>query len=215
MPNPVPPGRVNPLLPVDGVQVNFCRMPACANFGEPPTPTASRYRFYNKGKGKLRGLECKACDKVSPIKSNLGVAEELARASAYLAPPSPQPLLSCPNRNCPNHDVPVDLAPTRYQRSGKTAAGSQRFRCLACLRRFTAPAGSTSIRHRRKDANPRPQPWQAGNRRARLVHAIAREFRRLGCAISNPESKLAKCELPDNAKHRRELKRTQEAVTGR
>lgn len=77
-------------------------------------------------------MKCKQCDEIFPLKSNLAVAEELARLTAFLQEPEP----SCPNPACPNHAVPVSAGMPYYKAFGRTHSGSQRFRCLTCRKTF-------------------------------------------------------------------------------
>ena len=129
---------------VGGVQSNFCRNINCDNFGVPPLASLAKglsdgYRLVSKGKGSGQRLKCMKCGQHSSLKSNAGIVEELARISAYLDPPLP---LSCPNEECPNHGVSVDVV-GHYQSKGYTSAGAQRWKCKAC-------GTSASVRKRRE-----------------------------------------------------------------
>ncbi len=147
------PARVRALDETAGVQVNFCRMPTCPNFGKPPGSirrgrggAVNLYRRNGLKRG-VSGLQCKSCGHISPIKSNLGVAEELARISVYLDPPAGP---TCPRPDCDNRDRPISAHPELYQRQGKTEIGSQRYLCHGCGRRFSVATKSTH-RQRRTD----------------------------------------------------------------
>ena len=70
-----------------------------------------------------------------PLKSNAGLAEELARIACYL---EPTPTPSCPNPLCGNHGTPLD-AKRAYQSYGKNRGGSKRYRCGKCLATFSIP----------------------------------------------------------------------------
>ena len=95
---PKPP-RIPPA--VSGIQYNFCKNPACVNYGiEPKLKTKmSDHDFYTlSGGGKgFPLLKCKSCGEMPPLKSNAGPAEELARIACYL-----KPTPSCPNPLCGN-----------------------------------------------------------------------------------------------------------------
>lgn len=74
------------------------------------------------------------------MRSNQGIHEELTRLMAYLeAPPEP----SCPNEACTLFTVPLSLAADLYAQFGKTAAGSPRYRCGACMKTFSGAGKST------------------------------------------------------------------------
>ena len=92
---PKPP-RIPPA--VSGIQYNFCKNPACVNYGIEPTlkTKMSDHDFYTlSGDGKgFPLLKCKSCGEMPPLKSNAGLAEELARIAGYL---EPTPTPSCPN----------------------------------------------------------------------------------------------------------------------
>ena len=150
--------------PFDGIQVNFCKNMDCHHFGslaspakQPRGPGANErpndgYILGSKGDGFRTRLICRACGQYSILKSNQGVAEELARLSAYLqeqAPSAP----SCPNDACLSHGLEVRGHPDRYHRFGKTAAGSRRYRCKHCQRTLTEgtkPTGRQRLTHKNK-----------------------------------------------------------------
>ena len=73
----------------NGIQANFCKNPKCSNFGVLPlsdvslgrriqTSTIDSYLISSSG-GGLPSLRSKVCCETPTIKSNLGIAEELAR----------------------------------------------------------------------------------------------------------------------------------------
>jgi hypothetical protein len=72
-----------------GIQVNFCKNPHCENYGTPGAQTTGRgaqrdrYTVVSAGR-QYPVLKCHACGEYPPLKSNKGIAEELARLSAYL-----------------------------------------------------------------------------------------------------------------------------------
>ncbi|MBK4723581.1 hypothetical protein JJL56_32595 [Azospirillum sp. YIM DDC1] len=143
-PLPVPP-------PVEGIQVNFCRNPDCTNFHVPaPLQRAPRgqgksapYQTVGHKPGRPK-LVCNACGEGTAIKSNLAVWQEFQRVSAYLKEP-PQP--ACPTFGCCNEGVGIYTRPDAYRKRGFTAAGTQRYQCKACKKRFT---GAERVRRQKK-----------------------------------------------------------------
>ncbi len=140
----------------DGIQINFCKNPSCANFGIPASQTASRggatkgqpnaYTVVAAGAG-LPMLRCNGCGEHMPMKSNVGVAEELARMRRASSP-AEEP--SCPDEACANHSVPVSAGKAFYSSFGQTAIGSPRWKCKACGKTFSAARKST---HRQRDTH--------------------------------------------------------------
>lgn len=135
-----------PVLPpeVAGINVNFCKNPHCANFGVPAEIVKYRHKkgalaatpgtaYGLAGERARTKLKCLLCGAQFAVKSNLAVAEELARASAYLKPP---PAICCPSAECKNNGTPIGVEGA-YQRFGSTAAGTPRFRCRLCNRTFS------------------------------------------------------------------------------
>lgn len=147
-------------LPVEGIQVNFCKQPACENYGRSADirnqsrgprarkETRDTYKKVAAGRG-FPCLECQLCNVITPIKSNQGIFEELNRISDYLNPP-PEP--SCPNSGCSNHIVPVSTGNGAYSSYGKTKTGSPRFRCNHCYKTFSTKSTSTN-RHKAPHKN--------------------------------------------------------------
>ena len=153
-------------LQIDGIQVNFCKNPACANYGVPPglkkgehrskaapSTTGTEYRLASKtrsGVGSVTGLLCLLCKESLPLKSNLGVAEEVARLSAYLWEKREA---SCPNPACLNHGVPISAAKPHYSAYGRSDIGSQRYKCLGCKKTFSVGTSTRRQRlaHKNKD----------------------------------------------------------------
>lgn len=136
--------------PFEGLNVNFCKNPKCANFGVPETPFRTRlfkgtlpgpshYGLVATGKGKP-ALKCALCSEVFPMRSNQAVYEELCRLSAYLLP-ADEP--SCPTEGCPSFKVPHSAAEGAYAQFGKTAAGTPRFQCRHCRKTFSGAGKST------------------------------------------------------------------------
>lgn len=144
-----------------GIQVNFCKNPACGNFGEPATTKAKNVgrgaKSKNKdtytitGTGEGMSLVCQLCSECPPLKSNTGILEELNR---FLAPIYPLDTLACPAQACANHGVTVASNPALYYRHGTTKTGSPRFRCRACGTTFAKVVKTSAIsQHKRSEKN--------------------------------------------------------------
>lgn len=151
---------------IDGVQVNFCKNPSCANYGVPPglkkgahrskaaasTP-GTEYRLTAKsrgGVGSTTSMQCLLCCESFPLKSNLGIAEEIARLSGYLWDKR-EP--SCPNPACLNHGVGVTAGKHHYSLFGRSEIGSQRYKCQGCAKTFSVGKSTRRQRvpHKNKD----------------------------------------------------------------
>ncbi len=134
-----------------GIQVNFCKNPICANFGSPVGDKLSRaqnpYRIVASGKGLPVGY-CQSCNESFPLKSNKGIYEELERMLAFLVDATAQPC--CPVDGCSNHVVPVSSGKAFYSAFGVTSTGSQRYLCKGtvagkpCKKTFSVASKSTS-----------------------------------------------------------------------
>lgn len=116
--------------PFEGLNVNHFKNPKCFNFGVPEAahrvkrapgadPQRGDYSLAAAGKGKSR-LKCALCSESLPMRNNQGIAEELARITAYLNA-SDEP--SCRNEDCNLHNVPLSLAGEMYVLRGLTSAG--------------------------------------------------------------------------------------------
>jgi transposase-like protein len=121
-----------------GIQVNFCKNPACEHYGIPAAQAtgrgAQRDRYTVVGAGRqFPVLKCHACGEYPPLKSNQGIAEERERLGAYLSVP-PEP--SCPDVDCANHGIGVSTGSPHYRSYGTTRSGSKRYRCNACTKTF-------------------------------------------------------------------------------
>lgn len=92
---------------------------------------------------------CKLCSETFGLKSNHGVAEEVARLTDYLRLP-PEP--ACPTEGCVQNAKGIHSYADAYQRFGRTSAGSLRYRCKACRKLF-AVATSATPRQKRADVN--------------------------------------------------------------
>ena len=147
-------------LPVEGIQVNFCKNMDCGHFGSPASPLEQKRGRGKKSddgyiigtkKGQRVRIKCKRCNQYSTLKSNQGIFEELSRLSNYLDPI--EELLCCTDENCSNSGKSVHLGKKYYQKFGKTETGAPRYRCKACGKTFSANTKPTSrqrVAHKNK-----------------------------------------------------------------
>lgn len=139
---------------VAGIQINFCKMPSCPNFGIAAIEGPPRTRVTTDGytisasARKVPVLCCRRCGEIPPLKSNTGISEELKRLAEYLEPPKSP---SCPNAQCGNHGKGAAEHSNLYQGFGKTPSGSKRLRCKACKRTFAL--GGPLLRQREPHKN--------------------------------------------------------------
>jgi hypothetical protein len=139
------------------VQINFCKNPACSNFGRPPLAVVARGAAAHGGAqdsyvlglaNTMPVLHCRACGEFPPLKSNAGIVEErnrlLQTVQTRLGP-------SCPDPGCANHAVPVNGAAAAYQGFGATRSGSQRYRCKVCGKTFAV--GKSTTGHKQPHKN--------------------------------------------------------------
>lgn len=143
---------------VDGIQVNFCKNPACANYGIPPLAAVARGRPTHAGPQdsyivtatgvNVPTVTCRVCGENPPLKSNAGIVEECAR---FLRDLEARPNACCPDPTCANHEVPVGAEAGHYQGFGLTRSGSQRYRCKACGKTFAV--GKSTTRHKQPHKN--------------------------------------------------------------
>ena len=130
--------------PFNNIQINFCKNPVCPNFGipasnrnQPRGPYVKPHQQDGYIRNKKRGvfhLRCKYCGESFPLKSNQGIAEEAIRS----IPQAPQrPVPACKNEKCENLGKAVKQYPHLYSKSGRTAAGSQRYSCKSCKSTFS------------------------------------------------------------------------------
>jgi hypothetical protein len=158
-----PPGATRLPPSVDGFAVNFCKSTQCENFLVPPDEVRPRrpkgtpmgpgdYTVSSGGKG-VPLLRCEMCREHSPIRSNLAVAEEVARQARYFVrDPLHDPF--CKNPDCENHRVPLSQAGETYAKSGTTNSGTQRYRCKRCNSTFAGKAHATArqrLPHKNRD----------------------------------------------------------------
>ena len=134
-PPPIP--RIPPVHA--GLQYNACKNPKCPQFGMPAEDIPLRsppgaYSILSGGKGYPL-LKCNACGETPPLKSNLGIAQEVERLGNYLMPK----VVFCPNDAtdpttgepvCRNHADKVPYGTRKaYQAYGANAQGSKRAKC--------------------------------------------------------------------------------------
>lgn len=137
----------HPRIPLEhgGFQVNHCKSPVCQNYGVPPEQASVRGKNCYILDSRNRGISlciCTFCGEGFPLKSNLGIAEEVERMAAYLSPPD---AVFCRNDACANHidQVPVGTAGA-YASFGKTSIGSPRWRCSVCNKTFSQNTKATA-----------------------------------------------------------------------
>ncbi|WP_448327010.1 transposase [Sulfitobacter sp. M13] len=156
--------------PKYGIDINFCRNPQCELFAEPPDPYIRQGRppakvNRNQPHGEVIGsdndktFKCGVCGQSSIIKNNAAVVEEYRRLRGRFRPEPPQPDF-CRNETCDNHQKELSKNPGRYRKSGRTATGTQRYKCKACLGTFTV--GSRIRKQHRSSAN-REVLWMITN----------------------------------------------------
>ncbi len=94
----------------------------------------NRYTLDSRNKG-ISSCICTSCGEGFPLKSNLGIAEEIERMASCLSPPG---AVCCRNEACANHtdQLPVGTAGA-YASFGKTAIGNPRWRCSVCGKTFS------------------------------------------------------------------------------
>jgi transposase-like protein len=142
--------REYPRIPIEhgGIQVNYCKSPVCSNYGIAAGQRAERrpggtnpYTLDVQRKG-VSFCICNDCGESFPLKSNVGIAEEVQRMAAYLLPAA---AVFCRNDDCPNHanQVPVGTAGA-YASFGKTTVGNPRWRCNVCGKTFSQNTKATA-----------------------------------------------------------------------
>ena len=138
--------RNHPRIPPEhsGVQVNHCKSPRCTNYGvaaeQKSVPGSNRYTL--EAKKGISSCLCTSCAVEFPLKSNIGIVEEVERIASYLSSPAP---LCCPNKVCTNYisQLPIG-APGAYASFGKTAIGNPRWRCNVCGKTFSQNLKATA-----------------------------------------------------------------------
>lgn len=134
-----------------GINVNHCKSPTCPNFGQPPSsirpyrrkgtaPAPGDYTLTGLGKANP-ALKCAFCGEVAPIRSNTAIAEEVWRQIGHILSADPPQAVACPH--CTSADCTI---------WGKTASGTQRYRCKDCCRTFSGKPKAIA-RQRRSEKN--------------------------------------------------------------
>ncbi len=138
----------------DGIQVNHCKSPVCPNYGVAAGQSSVRgsnsYILDSRNIG-ISSCICTSCGVGFPLKSNLGITEEVERMASYLQRPN---AVCCRNAACANHtnQVPVGTVGA-YASFGKTAIGNSRWRCSVCGKTFsqnTKPTARQREHHKNK-----------------------------------------------------------------
>jgi transposase-like protein len=145
-----------------GIQVNFCKLPTCDNYGKADDTKRAKRGRHKAGDEKVRYVvigekkpssktpyaKCSLCKEQFPLKSNQAIYEEVERLTDFLIPP---PQATCPNAACPNHKIGIDAGKKAYQSFGRSAIGSQRYRCKGCLGTFSV--GKATRYHKKPHKN--------------------------------------------------------------
>lgn len=143
-----------PRIPLEcgGIQVNFCKSPACDNYG---VPASTRKQPRGRGHASTDGykvvaagksyslLECLKCGEFPPIKNNESIDEELQRMLSGI--PATQEA-SCPYAECSNHDIGISAGKQHYSAYGKSSAGAPRYKCKACGKVFNSSKSTSGQR---------------------------------------------------------------------
>lgn len=139
------PRKLKDVVPAafDGLQANFCRNPACGNFGVPPRQLDSSFRDPSHDElgaytlyGPIGGsvLNCSLCGRKASLLSNVALAAEIQRLRNVNGILTSE---SCPEESCANHGRPADAHPSEYCGHGRTASGAIRKRCKRCRATLT------------------------------------------------------------------------------
>lgn len=142
-----PKTRIPPLT--QGIQVNTCQNPNCENFGIPATEDRKDPCYTKVAVRKLfPAIQCKSCNSITTIKSNLAIYEEYIRFShpADIGRAARHVGYSCPHNQCENYLKKLDHKnyTLHYRKRGQTSKGNERFQCKSCGRTFTV--GSKKFR---------------------------------------------------------------------
>lgn len=101
------------------------------------------------GKDNDKTFLCGACKRTSILKNNRAVVEEYRRLRGRFKPEPDRD--ACKNPGCENCGKPASKNPDLYRKTGKTAGGTQRWKCKACLQTFSI--GSRIRRQKRSHLN--------------------------------------------------------------
>jgi len=145
----------------NGLQVNFCKNPRCANFGVPALQTKPLGRrgkkivdpdLYHVTGGINATLRCqvKNCEETLTMKSNVAILEELARMEKYLEGGRTDPAVHEPE--CPYYGVGLHVNRSLFHKAGGTPTrNAPRFKCSECNAKFTD--SSTVAYHKQPHKN--------------------------------------------------------------
>lgn len=155
--------------PYRGIDINFCRNPQCGLFTVPPDPFDRRGRSRKNvksniphgrinGTGAEKAYICGACGQQSVLKNNRAIVQEYARLRKVYTAAAPKD--ACQNADCCNHGKAREAHPDLYRKSGKTANGTQRWKCRACLKSYSV---GSSIRRQKRSHTNRDILWLLTN----------------------------------------------------
>lgn len=152
---------------VNGIQVNHCKNPCCGNFNVPFTGRKADPNYKRRGSNQatpplhsgtssqeasqhpalgskaIPFIQCLKCNECPPLKSNHGINEVLRLWDYH--PDN----LSCPNKDCTNHLIPL-TTPGFYKKNSTTKAGTVRWQCKACKVSFVERAKNRPSRSHEK-----------------------------------------------------------------
>ena len=146
------------------IQVNYCRMPDCDNFGVPartvhgkPGPSKGRdphYKVESTKRGTVPSIRCKACRDNPPIKSNAAIASEIERLTDSDGLLQLEETTGCRHEDCENYGLPIAFHRRRYRKDGKVDRGRQRYECKGCNSKILlSPRTRLSDDHQRMAAD--------------------------------------------------------------
>ena len=106
-----------------------------------PGPGAERdphYKLHSASWGVAPSLLCKSCKENPPIKSNVGIADEIARLIEMDGLWDLGERTSCKTETCENFNRTVAKHPRAYYRRGQSSSGGQIYQCKTCQCRVVA-----------------------------------------------------------------------------
>ena len=124
------------------IQVNYCRMPACDNYGVPAKTTRVKtgqlkgrdphYKLGLTKGGSTPRLLCKSCRETPPIKSNAAIVSEIERLTEVDGLLRLEESTGCRHEGCENFGLAIAFHPSRYRKCGQVVGYGQRYQCKAC-----------------------------------------------------------------------------------
>ena len=136
------------------IQVNYCRMPDCDNFGVPasakhskPGPSEGRdphYKVESTKRGTVPSIRCKSCRDNPPIKSNAAITAEIERLTEADGLLHPEETTGCRREDCENYGLAIAFNRHRYRKDGKVAGDRQRYECKGCNSKIL-PCGQSRL----------------------------------------------------------------------